>query len=83
MTLARRTGGGAQPALHEQPSPIRERSSPAVREARTAGESAPFVRQGLNDLPRGLAVGAAGGLFLSLTGAFGTGEAPVGVRTAY
>jgi hypothetical protein len=62
--------------LHEQPSSIREPPAAAVHASPTAGAWAP-------DLPRGLAIGVAGGLFLSLTGAFSTGEAPLPLRTAY
>jgi hypothetical protein len=66
--------------LHEQPPPIRERPAPALREARTADGG--WWRR-WSDLPRGLAIGAAGGLFLSVTGAFETGAAPLGQRTLY
>lgn len=62
--------------MREQPAEQRETSAPAVREARIADR---FWR----DWARNLSIGAAGGAFLAVIGAAGTGDAPLGERLLY
>ena len=69
--------------MHETPSSLREQQAGVVGASRTAGRRDPAARFWSRDLLRGLAVAAVAGAFLSFTGAFSTGDAPLGVRTAY
>lgn len=64
-----------QSSLRQSPPRFRERLADAVHASRTA-----LARR---ETLRGLAVSGAAGVFLALTGAFGTHEAPLVVRLVY
>jgi len=71
--LARAPPVSLQPPNREPAGPVRERPGLSVHAARLAAH--PWVRA------LGLSVAAA--LFLALSGAFNTGQAPIGIRLAY
>lgn len=62
--------------MRQSPNPLREPTTGAVRASWTAALARPQAW-------RGLIIAVIAGVFLSLVGAFGTGELPLGVRLAY